>query len=82
MVENHSIRPTGVLELGTFMTYLPNQMVGPSGMGTEPFSFLLLFVFLVCGKWQPTPVFLPRESHGRRSLVGLQSTGSPRVGPD
>ena len=21
-------------------------------------------------KWQPTPVFLPRESHGRRSLVG------------
>ena len=22
------------------------------------------------GKWQPTPVFLPGESHGRRSLVG------------
>ena len=21
-------------------------------------------------KWQPTPVFLPRESHGQRSLVG------------
>ena len=21
-------------------------------------------------KWQPTPVFLPGESHGRRSLVG------------
>ena len=21
-------------------------------------------------QWQPTPVFLPRESHGRRSLVG------------
>ena len=20
--------------------------------------------------WQPTPVFLPRESHGHRSLVG------------
>ena len=20
--------------------------------------------------WQPTPVFLPRESHGQRSLVG------------
>ena len=20
--------------------------------------------------WQPTPVFLPRKSHGRRSLVG------------
>ena len=26
-------------------------------------------------KWQPTPVFLPRESHGQRSLVGY----SPRV---
>ena len=21
-------------------------------------------------KWQPTPVFLPRESHGQRSLAG------------
>ena len=21
-------------------------------------------------KWQPTPVFLPEESHGQRSLVG------------
>ena len=26
-------------------------------------------------KWQPTPVFLPGESHGRRSLMGY----SPRV---
>ena len=36
--------------------------------------------------WQPTPVFLPGESHGQRSLAwieepgGLQSTGSQRVG--
>ena len=22
------------------------------------------------GKWQPTPEFLPKESHGQRSLVG------------
>ena len=22
--------------------------------------------------WQPTPVFLPGEAHGQRSLVGLQ----------
>ena len=21
-------------------------------------------------KWQPTPIFLPRKSHGQRSLVG------------
>ena len=26
-------------------------------------------------KWQPTPVFLPRESHGRRSLVGYSPCG-------
>ena len=32
-------------------------------------------------KWQPTPVFLPGESPGQRSLVGyIQSTGSQRVG--
>ena len=26
-------------------------------------------------KWHPTPVFLPEESHGRRSLVGYSSWG-------
>ena len=26
-------------------------------------------------KWQPTPVFLPRESHGQRSLVGYSPWG-------
>ena len=26
-------------------------------------------------KWQPTPVFLPGESHGRRSLVGCRLWG-------
>ena len=28
------------------------------------------FLWLSYRKWQPTPVFLPGESHGRRSLVG------------
>ena len=32
-------------------------------------------------KWQPTPVFLPGESHGQRSLGGY-SPCSPRVGHD
>ena len=34
--------------------------------------------------WQPTPVFLPGESHGQRSLARrrLQSTGSQRAGHD
>ena len=26
-------------------------------------------------KWQPTPVFLPRESHGQRSLAGYTVYG-------
>ena len=26
-------------------------------------------------KWQPTPVFLPRESHGQRSLAGCSPWG-------
>ena len=25
--------------------------------------------------WQPTPLFLPRESHGQRSLVGYSPWG-------
>ena len=33
-------------------------------------------------KWQPTPVFLPGEFHRQRSLGGLQSMGSQRVGHD
>jgi len=26
-------------------------------------------------KWQPTPVFIPEESHGQRSLEGYSSYG-------
>ena len=37
---------------------------------------LSLFTFVHCRrKWQPTPVFLPRESCGRRSLVGCRLWG-------
>ena len=31
-------------------------------------------------KWQPTPVFLPGESLGQRSLVGYSPCGCKRVG--
>ena len=31
-------------------------------------------------KWQPTPVLLPGESHGQRSLAGYSPVGLPRVG--
>ena len=34
-------------------------------------------------EWQPTPVFLPGESHGQRSLLGyISSTRSQRVRHD
>ena len=33
-------------------------------------------------KWQPTPVFLPGESYGQRSLVGYSPWGRKRVGYD
>ena len=33
-------------------------------------------------KWQPTPVFLPRESHGQRSLADYSPWGSQRVRHD
>ena len=33
-------------------------------------------------KWQPTPVFLPGESHGQRSLAGSGPQGHKRVGQD
>ena len=33
-------------------------------------------------KWHPTPVFLPREFHGQRSLAGYSPRGSPKVKHD
>jgi len=34
------------------------------------------------GNGNPTPVFLPGESHGERSLAGYSPWGSQRVGHD
>ena len=31
-------------------------------------------------KWQPTPVFLPGESHGQKSLVGYSPQGRKESG--
>ena len=31
-------------------------------------------------KWQPTPVFLPGESHGQRSLAGYSPWGRTEIG--
>ena len=37
---------------------------------TEQLHFLSFYSSFWRGKWQPTPVFFPGESHGRRGLVG------------
>ena len=43
---------------------------------TRPSDFTFTFHFHALGrKWQPTPVFLPGESQGQRSLVGCRLWG-------
>ena len=32
--------------------------------------------------WQPTPVFLPGESHGQRNLAGYSPWGHKELGQD
>ena len=47
-----------------------------SGLKAGYWNFLLPMLLLWRRKWQPTPVFLPGESHGQRSLVGYSLWGS------
>ena len=62
------------------------QSMGSLRVGHDWVTSLSLFTFMHWrGKWQPTPVFLPGESQGRRSLVGCclwGRTGLHRVGQD
>ena len=47
------------------------QSMGSLGVGHDWVTLLSLFTFMHWRrKWQPTPVFLPGESQGQRSLVG------------
>ena len=32
--------------------------------------YIYMYICIWRGKWQPTPLLLPRESHGQKSLVG------------
>ena len=59
------------------------QSMGSLGVGGNWATSLWLFTFMHWSrKWQPTPVFLPGESHGQRSLVGCRSMGLHRFGHD
>ena len=49
------------------------QSMGSLGVRHDWATSLSLFTFMHWRrKWQPTPVFLPGESQGRRSLVGCR----------
>ena len=49
------------------------QSMGSWRVGHNWATFLSLFTFMHWRrKWQPTPVFLPGESQGQRSLVGCR----------
>ena len=39
-----------------------------------------MYVYIYVCVWQPTPVFLPGESHGQRSLVGYSPWGCKESG--
>ena len=59
------------------------QSVESLRVGHDWATSLSLFTFMHWRrKWQPTPVFLPGESQGQRSLGGLLSMGSHRVRHD
>ena len=52
------------------------QSMGSLRVGHNWATSLSLFTFMHWRrKWQPTPVFLPGESQGRESLVGLHRVG-------
>ena len=53
------------------------QSMGSLRVGQDCETSLSLFGFMHWRrKWQPTPVLLPGESHGERSLVGYSPWGS------
>ena len=52
------------------------QSMGSLRVGHDSVTSLSLFTFMHWRrKWQPTPVFLPGESQGQRSLVGCRLWG-------
>ena len=52
------------------------QSMGSLRVGHDRMTSLSLFTFMHWRrKWQPTPVFLPGESRGQRSLVGCRLWG-------
>ena len=49
---------------------------------THTHTHIYIYIYIWRRTWQPTPVFLPRESPWTEEPDGLQSRGSQRVGHD
>ena len=60
-------------------TYLPTPSPSLPAFSSIIFSFLLclslFFVVILFSGWQPTPVFLPGQSHRQRKLTGYSPWG-------
>ena len=39
------------------------------------YNYICIYIVCWIGAWHPTPVFLPGQSHGQRSLVGYSPGG-------
>ena len=54
----------------------PGRLQSMGSVGHDRATSLSLFTFMLWRrKWQPTPVFLPGESQGQRSLAGCRLWG-------
>ena len=70
---------------GSKPTSLTSPVLAGGVFTTEPWrkllvsetehDYLLLWPYFWRRKWRPTPVFLARQSHGQRSLVGYSPWG-------
>ena len=46
----------------------------------QAFTLYVLYIFYQRRKWQPTLVFLPGESHGKKNLKGYSPWGRKELG--
>ena len=78
LIQSHSFREAMAPHSSTLAWKIPwmdksggLQSMGSLRVGHDWATSLSLFTFMHWRrKWQPTPVFLPRESQGRQSLMG------------
>ena len=57
------------------MNFHVNHQLYTDAQTTKLYIGTFVFMNYICLPWQPTPVFLPGESHGQRSLAGYSSWG-------